>query len=56
MNLCQYQETFVREEINGAILTQCTTEDLQMGLGVGSKIHRMRLLQLITGKLSATIF
>ena len=56
MKLSQYREIFAEQEITGAILSQCTTEVLKMELGVASRIHRLRLFQIITGEISATHF
>jgi hypothetical protein len=56
MKLSQYREIFAEQEITGAILSQCTTEVLKMELGVASRIHRLRLLQIVTGEISADHF
>ena len=54
MKLGQYREIFIEQQITGAILSQCTAEVLANELEVASKIHRLRLLQIITGEISAT--
>ena len=53
MNLPQYQETFVKEQVTGDLLAQCTMEMLQADLGVTKKIHCLRILRVITGETSA---
>lgn len=53
MNLPQYQEAFLKEQVTGGLLAQCTTEMLQTDLGVTKKIHCLRIHRLITGETSA---
>ena len=53
MSLSQYQDAFQKEQINGETLSDCDETMLQNDLGVVSKLHRMRLLKVITGRLSA---
>ena len=55
MNLGQYSERFLEQEVGGAVLSQVTMETLKMELGVASKIHQLRILQIITGDVSAAI-
>ena len=45
-----YQDKFVTEQVNGEILSECDEEVLKTDLGVTSKLHRMRLLKVISGK------
>ena len=54
MSLKPYQETFKREQINGEILSECDEEVLMNDLGVSSKLHRMRLLKVISGKVTVS--
>ena len=56
MGLCQYREVFVEQGITGALLSQITTEVLKMELGVASRIHQLKLLQIITGEISHSHF
>lgn len=49
MGLRMYQEKFVSEQVNGEILSECDEEVLQNDLGVTSKLHRMRLIKVISG-------
>lgn len=53
MSLSQYQEAFLKEQINGEILSECDETMLQNDLGVVSKLHRMRLIKVISGRHSA---
>lgn len=53
MGLNQYQETFQLEGIAGDILVELDEEVLQTELGVTSRIHRIKLLKLISGQHSA---
>lgn len=53
MTLSQYQEAFMREHINGELLSDCDENVLQNELGIASKLHRMRLIKVITGRHSA---
>ena len=53
MGLNQYQETFQLEGITGDILVELDEEVLQTELGVTSRIHRIKLLKLISGQHSA---
>lgn len=50
MSLKSYQDTFKREQVNGEILSECDEEVLTNDLGVGSKLHRMRLMKVISGR------
>ena len=52
MNLGQYKEIFMREQISGDILTECTRDVLGGELGISKKIHLLRLLQIINGDIS----
>ncbi|KAL5506262.1 hypothetical protein EMCRGX_G007873 [Ephydatia muelleri] len=53
MSLAQYQEAFQKEQINGELLSDCDETMLQNDLGIASKLHRMRLIKVITGRHSA---
>lgn len=44
---------FLQEEINGQVLAECDEHILQNELQVTSKLHRTKLMRLITGQLSA---
>ena len=52
MGLKQYKEMFQKESINGEILVECDSEILE-DLNVTSRIHRLRLLKIISGQNSA---
>lgn len=50
MGMKQYQEKFQQEQVNGEILAECDEDVLTKDLGVSSRLHRMRLLKIISGK------
>ena len=56
MNLGQYQETIARECVDGGILSELDDKSLENDLGISSKVHRIRLTQIITGCRSAEDF
>ena len=56
MNLEQYKETVTREFVDGEILSELDDKSLENDLGISSKIHRLRLMQIITGSRSAKDF
>lgn len=49
MGLKVYQENFSSEQVSGEILSECDEEVLKVDLGIASKLHRMRLLKVISG-------
>lgn len=53
MGLGQYKKKFIEEHISGEILVECDEQVLQDELGVHSRIHRIRLMKVITGLHSA---
>lgn len=52
MGLDQYQAIFEKEQIDGAILLECDEGVLEHELGVAMRLHRIKLMRIITGKLS----
>ena len=46
--LKQYREAFEKEHINGEILQELDDEILEKDLGVASKLHRIRIMKLVT--------
>lgn len=56
MNLGQYKETFMQEQVDGEILTECDENILEKELDITSAIHRTRLLKVIRGRHSALSF
>jgi hypothetical protein len=54
MGLGQYQEVFGTQQINGDLLLECDDKMLQNDLQVTSKLHRIRLLKLISGNYSVS--
>ena len=53
MNLHQYKELFAKEYIDGEVLNELSEDDLANELGMTSKIHRLRLMKVIRGSVSA---
>lgn len=53
MGLGQYKKKFMEEHISGEILLECDEQVLQDELGVQSRIHRIRLMKVVTGVHSA---
>ena len=49
MGMKQYQDKFKHEQVDGEILAECDEAVLTNDLGVTSKLHRMRLLKIISG-------
>ena len=47
----EYSSIFLREQIDGSLLCECD-DDVMKDLGI-SKLHRMRLGNVVTGKASA---
>lgn len=53
LKIPQYAEVFTKEDVTGWILVNCTDAMLENELLVSSRLHRMRLMQLIKGMVSA---
>lgn len=55
MHLQEYANNFIRERIDGPIL--CTLDELMLQkIGITSKLHRLKLLNVIKGKVSARVY
>ena len=52
LNLKQYKDSFLTEGIDGDIFSQLDDEMLEQDLGIRCKLHRLKLLQVISGKTS----
>ena len=52
MKLSQYKQAFEREMITGKLLLACDEKVLENDLEVKSKLHQIRLMQLIRGQQS----
>jgi hypothetical protein len=52
MGLEQYSETFRQQQVNGDLLSKCDDEILRNELTISSKLHRTRLLRVISGQYS----
>lgn len=53
MGMKQYTETFRNEDINGKVLLECDDGVLVNDLKVASKLHRIKLLKVVSGEFSA---
>lgn len=51
MGLRQYRDHFKVEQVNGEILSECDDDMLTHDLHITSKLHRKRLIKLISGGL-----
>ena len=45
----QYMEVFKKERIDGGILSLLGEDDLRLELGIDSRLHRLRLMRIISG-------
>lgn len=54
MKLTQYKQLFEEESIDGEILAECDEELLEQELHITNKLHRSRLLKVITGRHSVS--
>ena len=54
MKLSTYIDNFKKEQITGEILAELNDETLRDELGMSSKIHRVKLMKIISGSHSAT--
>ena len=52
MELSQYKQSFLREQVSGAVLAMVDDEMLRDDLNVSSKLHRVRLLKVAKGQVS----
>lgn len=50
MNMAQYQDSFMEEQVDGELLIECDEDVLMHELKVTSKLHRTKLMKLITGR------
>lgn len=56
MALSQYKESFLREHVSGNVLLSCSDSILEEELGVSVRLHRIRLMLLISGKTPVASF
>lgn len=52
MGLEEYQEAFRRQQLNGDLFSDCDEDILVNELKVTSRLHRMRLMRVISGQYS----
>ncbi len=53
LKLPQYSEIFIEESIDGEVLAECDESILENELRIVNKLHRSRLLKVISGRHSA---
>ncbi len=53
MKLSVYKQAFCEETIDGEVLVECDEQILEKELGVKNKLHRMRLMKLVSGRHSS---
>lgn len=53
LKLSAYSEAFRKENVTGNLLLDLDDHTLEQDLGVKSRLHRIHILRLITGKSSA---
>ena len=56
MEMEQYIPKFKEEQIDGPLLFELNDEILEEELGVSKKVHRLRLMMIITGHQCVTEF
>ena len=49
LNLSQYKEIFKNEEVDGSLFLDLDREMLREDLGMTSKLHQMKIMQIIEG-------
>ena len=53
MGMEKYKDVFTKECVNGELLLECDDEILEQDLGIPLRLHRVRLMKIITGQHSA---
>ena len=56
MDLLEHVPRFKAEHIDGMTLLECDDATLRDDLGVASRVHRLRLLQVIKGRKSIEVY
>lgn len=51
LDLPEYEEAFLREQVDGHVLLQLNEHILTSELGVDSKLHCIRIMNLVAGKI-----
>ena len=51
LNLSMYKETFRREQVDGWLFMELNDGILQQDMGIASRLHRLKLIRVIEGKL-----
>lgn len=50
LDLSVYKKAFKKEKVNGYMMCRLDEETLENELGVKKHLHRIRLMEIITGK------
>lgn len=51
LDLPEYVEVFLKAHIDGHVLLELTDDVLLNELGIDSKLHRIRIMNLVAGKI-----
>ena len=52
IDLPEYEERFLKNHINGQVLLELTLKVLEDDLDIDSRLHRIRIMNLVAGKVS----
>ena len=52
LGISQYKEMFIAEKIDGPIFIELDEEVLEKELGIASRLHRLKILRLLEGRVS----
>ena len=53
LGLKQYKKAFQREQVDGEILCELDEDILEKELGVRSRLHRIRIMKVVNGRIDA---
>ena len=56
IGLGKYKETFIEEQIDGCLLLELDESILKEELGMSTRLHRIKLMSIIDGRLSVSKF
>ena len=56
MHLKKYKKSFKDEKINGQIFCMFDEKILEDDLGIDSRLHRIRLMQVVNGEADARVY
>ena len=56
LGLGNYKETFIEEQIDGPLLFELDEAVLEEDLGITTRLHRIKLMSIIDGRISVSKF